>query len=218
MRIRLTGWAAIPALKRELLVPLTAVRAVRRGHRGEAVARAGHIRAGDDEAHGRPRREGRRFFLALSGDGSTLLLEADPVRAGYASSPSRSRTPSTWLQRLRRRSAEARAPVGAVALLAPHARTFRPNRHTGARFSSLAWRWVVGWGAPIEIDAREPPSRREGPASGRRIAPPTPHGRRLGRTRQAFGPRRRRGRRRRRGPGAAARAARCRGARPRAAA
>ena len=44
----------------------------------------------------------------------------------------------------------------AVALLVHDRVHLRTRRHIRARFSSLAWRWVVGWGAPIEIDAREP--------------------------------------------------------------
>lgn len=47
------------------------------------MAPAGHVGARDEEALRTVRREGRRFFPALRGDGPALLLELDPFRAGY---------------------------------------------------------------------------------------------------------------------------------------
>ena len=84
VRIRLSGLAAIAALKRELRFPLSAVRAVSAGPFEERPWRVvGTSEPSSRRRYGRFRREGRRFFLALHGEQPTLLLELDPEQAGY---------------------------------------------------------------------------------------------------------------------------------------
>jgi hypothetical protein len=81
--VRLTGWAAAAALKRELRVPLGAVRSVSTAPFGETGLRlAGTSIPWTDVRAGRFRRNGRWLFLSFEHRDRVLTLELDRTASG----------------------------------------------------------------------------------------------------------------------------------------
>lgn len=85
VRLRLTGLTAFAALKRELLVPLAAIRSVSTERYGKAGLRVGGTSIPcTDVCEGRFRRDGKRTFLSFSDRDRVVTLELDRSVAGCA--------------------------------------------------------------------------------------------------------------------------------------
>lgn len=82
---RLTGWTAIAALKREIVVPLHAIRSVSTERYGKTGMRlAGTSVPFTDIRDGRFQRDGKRAFLSFDDRDRVLTLELDKTVPGVA--------------------------------------------------------------------------------------------------------------------------------------
>ena len=83
--VRLTGWTALAALKREVRVPMRAIRSVSTGRYGATGLRiAGTAVPWTDIRAGRFRRAGRWTFLSFDHRDRVLTLELDRTVPGAA--------------------------------------------------------------------------------------------------------------------------------------
>jgi hypothetical protein len=79
--VRLTGWDAFWALKREVRIPVDAVVVVQAGRfDGEGWRLAGTAIPFTDIRAGRFRKDGRRQFVSFGNRGAVLAIQADRAR------------------------------------------------------------------------------------------------------------------------------------------
>ena len=79
--VRLTGWDAVSALKREVRIPLDSVFAVHAGRfEGEGWRLAGTAVPWTDIRAGRFRKDGRRQFVSFGRRDAVLVVQADRAR------------------------------------------------------------------------------------------------------------------------------------------